>query len=269
MKIYRSLFTSMLLTACLTFTAHAEIPVGILPLKGECPCKNEVESRIKETMQKFKGVSIIADSMMKDIVDIHEKAQALGSTYHDISRLKVAEFLVTGTIEGKSLGLKGIDVNAGTEIFQKTVDISSSDRDYAIKSACAGLYDSILFSASARTTEVSVGASPYVTIVQSFIGSLKSPDEDVYRYLALYSRGKYRQPVKDDKALVGMAKAFLQATRPALAGVKLSLLYLDEESPWTNLFMVSDKRGMKQKHKFGIIEREDGTPGIGLYELLR
>ncbi|MBN1534663.1 MAG: hypothetical protein JXA20_18480 [Spirochaetes bacterium] len=219
-------------------------------------------------MQRFKGISIVADSMMKDIVEIHERAQALGSTYHDISKLKMADFLVTGVIEGKSLGLRGIDVNAGTEIFQKTIDISASN-SYAIKSACTVLYDSILFSASARTTEVSVGASPYVSIIESFVASLKSADEDIYKYLALYSRGQYRRPVKEDKALDGMAKSFLRATRPAHTGVRLSFLYLEEESPWTNLFMVSDKRGMKQKHKFGIIERDDGTPGIAIYELLR
>ncbi len=270
MKRMTLLFSTIsLIILMLSPESRADIAVGIFPAKGDHPKKSEIEMFIKEQLQKCRGISIVADSMMKDIVEVHEKAQAFGSAYHDISKLKTSEYLVIASFDAQMFGIKAVDVNSGTEIFTKSLNLSQGDYNYSLRSACRNLYDSILLHSSSRNEEIPGQAEPYMNLLSKFINSLKSADEESFQFLALYYKGKYQQPVNDDMKSATMAKTFLKAVRPALINSKVSFVIIEEETPWTSIIVVSDRNGKKQKHKVGFIDREDGSFGIGLYELQR
>lgn len=254
---------SVLFLLFVSSSLSAGVPLGILPFKGDGAIK-KIEGSLKETLVKAGGVTVLADSAMKEIIKRHEAAQSLGSSYHDISKLKVAEYLLEGTIEGKSLRLKVIDVNTGALVFNQAVAVQG--RAYYITSAARKIRQAVILHASLKKREVPEDIAPYMDFLKEFARSLSRGDAASYPYLAFYYGGKYQRPVPKNLKLLETASRFLKVVRPNL--VRSRLVYVDVKSkaPWAYISVVAIKLGKKTMHRFGIIELPDGSIGISIYE---
>ncbi len=242
---------------------YAAVPVAILPFEGTEPKSTEYTSLVKELFIKTDGISVVADKFMQEIINIHEKAQAMGSDYHDISKLKIAEYLVLGNLSGNKLTLKVIDVNQGTEIYGSTVDLSG-DPKRALKKAVKDMSEKILFRVSSRGEEVPSEAAPYMDTINGFVNSLSQGDEASYRYMAIYSKGTYVHPDKDNKKSVDNAKRFLKLVREKLNNSKVTYISMKADKTWIYVNVIAEKSGKQMKIKFGFIELEDGSMAIGI-----
>ncbi len=260
------LIFTLLIIALSTSSLLADVTVGILPLKGSGSGKKSIDDRIKSILSGSGGLSVVEEKMLREIIKVHEKAQSLGSAYHDISKLKSAEYLVTGNLESGNLTLSAVDVNSGTSLFTGQADISTGEREYRIKKLCGEVRSAILLHAASKQREVPEEAEPYMDILNNFVASLGRGKTAPYRYLAFYMNGKYRHPVKGDKAMEEKADRFVMVLRRDLIRSKLSYIYLKSESPWVYVNVIAGKLGKKTKHQFGIIELDDGSLGIGIYK---
>ncbi len=263
-KIIAALVLTLILL--LSNNLFADVAVGLIPLKGNDKNRSKIENYIKETLSKSGGISIVADKMLKDILKIHEKAQSLGSAYHDISKLKTAEYLISGAINSGKLLLTVVDVNKGTEIFNKQIKINVRNRYYAIRSLCKDLRDSILLQASSKRRDIPEEAEPYMEILNNFVSSLKSGKKAPYKYVVIYYKGKYRFPDDKNKDIRKKADLLIKVVRPNLIRSKLTYLFLKANPPWVYVNVIATKFGKKTKHQFGIIELDNGSLGIGIYK---
>lgn len=249
-------------------TSHllAEVTVGILPLKGTDSETKNIDSQVKSYMTRSGGLSVVEDNVLKEIMKVHEKAQSLGSAYHDISKLKTAEYLVTGSLESGKLTLSAIDVNSGTSLLTRHVNINTRDKGYRIRKVCSEIRNAILLHSASKQREVPEEAGPYMDLLDNFVASLGKGKTAPYRYLVFYKNRKYQHPVKGDKAMEEKAERFVMVLRRNLIRSKLSYIYLKSEPPWVYVNVISKKLGKKTKHQFGIIELDDGDLGIGIYK---
>ncbi|MCP4132282.1 MAG: hypothetical protein GY754_15025, partial [bacterium] len=241
----------------------AKVPVGVLPFKGEA---SKIEALFKETLLRTGGLSIISESMLKDVMEIHEKAQSLGSAYHDISELKTAEYLISGYMKSGNLVISAVDVNKGAEIFTRTMKLTKRTGRYEMGRLCSKLQDAILMHAASKNREVSEEAEEYMEKVSGLISSLRRGNAASYPYIALYSKGKYVIPVKGKASLERRAKHLLRIVRKNLIRTKPVFLYMETKEPWVYIYVVAKKFGKKKKHIFGFIEMEDGSLGIAIYK---
>ncbi|HNR89367.1 MAG TPA: hypothetical protein PKM65_13585 [Spirochaetota bacterium] len=246
----------------------AQVAVGVIPFKGEGGDPRALEAKVRELLVKTKGVVVVADSMMKDIVKIHEQAMASGTAYHDISKLRVAEFIITGSLAGNSLTVKAVDVNTTGEVFNMTVDLSSA-RDYQIRKVSRELQNAIITSAGSKNRNIPADAKPYMALVKDFIAALPQGDQACWKYLAFYHAGSYQRPVKESPGLTSQAKVFLDEVRPELAKTTVTYFGIEQGSPFIFLTVFAERTGKRSKHKFGIMEMNDGSLAIGSYEPAR
>lgn len=252
--------------AALPVLALADIPVGILPFKGNNAQLQSIENRMKEYLIKSGGISVIADKMLKEIMEIQEKAQSLGSSYHDISKLKTAEYLVSGIFDSGKLTITVIDVNKGTEIYSKSLNLSAGDPGHEATRVFKESRDAIFMDSSGKGREAGEEAAPYMQLLNSLVASLHLEGKHCYKHIVIYNNGKYVTPASDHKEMSQKADLFLKVIRPNLVRSKLSFLFLKSNPPWVYVNVIAEKLGKKTKHKFGIIELENGSLGIGIYE---
>ncbi len=267
----RTILASILVTALFAVTApalKAQVAVGVIPFTGDEADRTLLEMRIRETLPRDGGISVIADSMMKDIIRIHETAQSLGSACHDICKLKVAEYLVCGSVSAGKASVKIIDVNTGTEVINRFVDFTG-DKEYLSKKIAREIQNAILLHSSSSGREAPDAAKPYMELLNQFAASLGSGDQASYQYISMYSDGAYRNPKSGSKEMEEKAALFLKVIRPNIVRAKLSYAGMDSKSPWMYITVIADKLGKKTKHKFGIIELENGALSIGIYELIQ
>jgi hypothetical protein len=260
------LILSLLVIILTTTPLLAEITVGILPLKGTGSERQSIDNQIKSYMTRAGGLSIVEEKMLKEIMKVHEKAQSLGSAYHDISKLKTAEYLVTGSLESGKLTLSAVDVNSGTSLLTRQINISARDKGYRIRKLCSELRSTILVHAASKQREVPEEAGPFMDLLNNFVASLGRGKSAPYRYLVFYKNGKYQRPVKGDKPMEEKAGRFVMVLRRNLIRSKLSYIFLKSEPPWVYVNVIAKKLGKKTKHQFGIIELDDGSLGIGIYK---
>jgi hypothetical protein len=265
----KTVINVILLTVMMFFSANAvgQVPVAVLPFEGDPNDKGILEMRIKEFFIK-NGIAVITDASLKEIMKIHEQAQSLGSAYHDISRLKVAEYLVKGGVSMGKANIVVVDVNSATEIYN-TVVAMTGDRDYAARKAAKELHNAIIMHSSSRQRELPSEAAPYMEVVTNLVSSLGMGDAASYPYLAFYYNGRYKRPADKDMDRTEKARLFLQVIRPNMLRSKLTYMGMEAKSPWVYISIIADKLGKKTKHKFGIIELDDGSLAVGLYELLQ
>jgi hypothetical protein len=128
----KTFIISLIIILASTVTVSAAIPVGIIPFEGEGQNPKNLEDLVRQIFTQHGVISIIADDSMQKVIEIHEKAQSTGSSYHDISKLNVAEYLIKGSVKASTAQLAVIDVNTGSEIFSKSFDYSK-DKMYQIK----------------------------------------------------------------------------------------------------------------------------------------
>jgi len=245
---------------------YAEIAVGITPFKGDKNMTIPMENKIKEYFVKSGGISVIADSLLKEILEVQEKASSLGSAYHDISKLKTAEYLVAGSVDNDRLNLTAVDVNRGIEIFNKGIPLNSGEVNFEITRVLRDLRDSILVDASSKSREVSDEVAPYMQLLNSLVSNLHLEGKVCYKYLVFYHNGKYTSPKHENKEMANKADLFLKVIRPNLVRSKLRYIFMKANPPWIYVNVIADKLGKKTKHKFGIIELDDGSIAVGIYE---
>jgi len=255
--------TAALFLLFVSSSLFAGVPLGILPFKGVRAVK-KVEGSIKEALVKAGGVTVLADSVMKEIIKRQEAAQSLGSAYHDISKLKVAEYLLEGTFEGKSLRLKVIDVNTGALVFNQAIAVQG--RAYRITDAARKIRQAVILHASSKKREVPEDVAPYMDYLKEFTRSLGRGDAASYPYLVFYYGGKYQHPHPKNLKLVETASIFLKVVRPNLVRSRLVYVSVKSKAPWAYISVVAIKLGRKTMHRFGIIELPDGSIGISIYE---
>jgi hypothetical protein len=267
----RKIILPMITALCFVFTSqalYAQAAVGVIPFTGDEADRSLLEMRVRETLPRDSGISVIADSMMKQIIEIHEKAQSLGSGYHDISKMKVAEYIITGSVTSGKANVKVIDVNSATEVVNRFADFTG-DRDYHARKIAREIRDAIILHSSSKGRETPEDVKPYMEIIERLAASLGSGDEASYPVLAFYTDGSYKTPRKGDKGMEEKAAVFLKVIRPNLLRARLSYAGKDPKSPWMYITVIADKLGKKTRHKFGIIELESGALAVGIYELLQ
>jgi len=241
---------------------YSAVPVGIIPFEGDSSAA-AIESKVKDALVKTDGITVVADKMMDKVVKLHESAQTVGSSYHDISNLKVAAYLITGSVSGDRLTLKAVDVNEGTEIYSSTIDLKKEGSQYQIKRTVKDISDKILLQSSSKSEEIPSEAAPYMSIVNKLVASLSNGDQASYQYMAVYSSGAYRHPDPENKKTEEVAKLTLKVMRQTLNRAKVTYISMKNESGWIYINTVADKAGQKTKVRFGIIELDDGSLAVG------
>jgi hypothetical protein len=243
----------------------AAVPVALLPFEGDDKSVSDIESRVKQLLGKTSGISVIADKNMDEIMKVQQKAQVMGSSVHDISKLKVAEFLVTGSMSSGRLNLKAVDVNEGTEVYNQTFDVSGESGKRQLAKAVKEMGDKILFHSSSKNADVPSEAKPYMDIINRLVASLGSGDEASYRYMAIYLNGAYIHPDPENKKSVESAKLVLKVMRQELIRSKIYYISMKSESFWMYIDIIAEKTAKKTKYRFGILELDDGSLGVANY----
>lgn len=254
------LLTVFLMTAT---GAVAGVPMGVLPFKGDGAVLR-LETSLKTALVKAGGVTILADSVMKEIIRRHEQAQSIGSACHDISQLKVAEYLLEGALEGGRLQLKVVDVNSGAIVLSDALAVGGGD--YRIRSAARRVRKAVILHASGKKREVPEDVGPYMEFLQQFVKGLGRGKSACYPYLAFYYGGKYRRPSAKYPKLIQTAGTFLKVVRPSMVRSRLVFVDVKSKAPWVYISVVAVKLGKKTMHRFGIIELSDGSLGVSIYE---
>lgn len=251
----------------ITVSLYAGVNVAIVPQKDAGPRQKKAQKIFTKELQSLGGIDIVEGKMLKKIMKIHEKAMAAGSSYHDISNLRAAEYLMTLEISPKEMSIKAVDVNTGTVVFSDSVGISvKKNRRYRIKSLARRTHRGLLTKAASKEREIPSEGKPYMDILQSFANSLKGPREAQYRHLVFYYKGKYTRPTVKNTALTGTAKRFIAVVRPALLRAKIEYLYIKPGDNVVYLFVATKKFAKKSTHRFGIVELSDGSLAISTYD---
>lgn len=112
----------------------AQVAVAVMPFSGDDPVKSEFQKIFTESLASGKQVSVVEQEKLKDIIKLHEQAQMVGSAYHDISKLKIAEYAVNGEFSSGLLQITAVDVNSGEKVFIKSVPFAEKDRRYLFQS---------------------------------------------------------------------------------------------------------------------------------------
>lgn len=244
--------------------AIAETTVALLPFAGENNSRAAMENKFREFLSRNRGISIISGEMMKQILKEHEKAQSLGSTNMDLSSIKTAEYLVSISVDPSNISVKAVDVNSGVDVFNKSVKIEAGP-DF-LRRLSAEMADSIILHSSSKQRDVPEEAQSYMSLITRLSQSLKQPDELSYPFISIYNKGKYVNPVKDDKVLADKAKLILRIMRPVLVNARVTFVSMETRQPWVYIQAVSIKGGIKTRCRFGIIELENGSYSIGTFE---
>ena len=257
----------IVLIVFLTLKAYsfAAVPVALIPFEGEGASVSEIESKVKEFLGKTGGISVVADKNMDEIMKVQQKAQVMGSSSHDISKLKVAEFLVSGSISSGKLNLKAVDVNEGTEVYNQTFDVSGESGKRLLVKAVKEMGDKILFHSSSKNADLPSEAKPYMEIINKLVASLGSGDEASYRYIAIYSKGAYNHPDPENQKAIESAKLLLKVMRQDFLRSKVYYISMKSESFWMYIDVIAEKTAKKTKYRFGILELDDGSLGVANY----
>jgi len=258
-------FIVLLVFFTLKAYSFAAVPVALIPFEGDNKSVSETESRVKQLLGKTSGICVVADKNMDEIIKTQQKAQVMGSTYHDISKLKVAEFLVYGSISSGKLNLKAVDVNEGTEVYNQTFDVSGESGKRLLTKAVKEMGDKMLYHSSSKNAEIPSEAKPYMDIINKLVASLGNGDEASYPYIAIYLSGTYNHPDPENKKSAEIAKLMLKVMRKDLIRSKVCYISMKSESFWIYIDVIAEKTAKKTKYRFGILELDDGSLGIGIY----
>jgi hypothetical protein len=238
---------------------NAEVAAAVLPFDGDDPGKTEFRTYIMKEFAASRQISVLADDKIKEIMTVQEKAQATGSALHDISKLKSAEYLITGNITADTVELTVIDVNTGAKIFYRSEAMSAKNRSTIYYSLARGAIEKIVSEAAGKSRDVPEEAADYMQLLNAFVQSLGGGDEASYRYIAVYQKGKFVNPDEKDKKSVDKVKRFLKVVRPNLIRAKLTYLSMEKTANNVAVIIAATKAGSVTKHKFVFVELESGT----------
>ncbi len=261
--IYSVAVSAMLAGSILTLSA--EVPVAVVPLKGEKSQARQLETTIKQKIIELGGVSVVGENEMCKIMEIHEKAMALGSMCHDISKLNVAEYLIQGSVKDGKAQLSVLSVNTNLEIFNKSFDFPASS-PYLMNKELISMRDAIALDAYSKERDLPSDCGPYMRTMRQFISSLETGAESSYPFIAFYSAGKYSHPDAKNPSLVRQAKLFLDVVRPKLVRAKLIFAGMRQKAPFVEMYIFADKVGAKSKHRLDFMDLPDGSLAIVQYQ---
>ncbi len=249
----------------------AQVAVAVMPFSGDDPVKSEFQKIFTESLASGKQVSVVEQEKLKDIIKLHEQAQMVGSAYHDISKLKIAEYAVNGEFSSGLLQITAVDVNSGEKVFIKSVPFAEKDRRYLFQSLGTACRDAIVIAATdGKTREAPGEAVVYMKEIKKLADALAYGDEACYPFLAVYRAGKYVHPDAEHAPSVDKAKRFLKVFRPMIIRAELSFLSMERKDSFVLVSFVATKAGSVTKHQIGFVELEDGTLGMlgDLYKVL-
>ena len=241
--------------------AQAQIAVAVLPFEGGDEAKAAQQS-FSQHITRGGQIAVLADSAMGDILAIHEQAQLRGSALHDISRLKIAEFIITANISGANLTVSAIDVNTGVIVFTKSVQYTASAGDAACRTLASQCRDAIIRGISGADREPPDAAKPYLAVLGSLVASLASGDEASFPYVAVYNSGKYVRPSSDNQKAADKGRQFLKFFRPYFIRSNVTFISIEKKSGYVLIHCVVNKSGSKTKHEVGFVELEDGSIAV-------
>ncbi len=261
--IYSLAASAMLAGSILSLSA--EVPVAVVPLTGDKHQAQQLETKIKQKIIELGGVSVVGDNDMRKVLEMHEKAMALGSQNHDVSRLMIAEYLVKGSVESGKAQVSVVAVNTNLEIFNKSFDYPGASA-YTVNKELSSLRDAVVLDAYSKERDLPSDCGPYMRTMRQFISSLETGAESSYPFIAFYSAGKYSHPDAKNPALVRQAKLFLDVVRPKLVRAKLIFAGMRQKAPFVEMYIFADKVGAKSKHRLDFMDLPDGSLGIVQYQ---
>jgi peptidyl-tRNA hydrolase len=241
----------------------AQVAVAVMPFSGDDPVKSEFQKIFTESLASGKQIAVVEQEKLKDIIKLHEQAQMVGSAYHDISKLKIAEYAVSGELSSGLLQITAVDVNSGEKVFIKSVPFADKDRRYLYQSLGASCRDAIVVAATeGKSRDVPDEAVVYMKELKKLADALAYGDEACYPFLAVYRAGKYVHPDAEHAPSVDKAKRFLKVFRPLVIRAELSFLSMERKDVFVLVTFMATKAGTKTKHQIGLVELEDGTLGM-------
>lgn len=259
MKKY--IFPAVLAAIILPSAVQAQITAAVIPFEGGDDAQNTQQSFVRH-LTKGGQIGIVDDSAMRDIMAIHEQAQLRGSSLHDISKLKLAEFLIAGNLRSGTLTVTATDVNTGIIVFTKSLPCAAAYAESATRTIAAKCRDALLLGVSGADREPPDAAKPYLSVLSSLVSSLTSGDEASFRYLAVYSKGAYIRPDPENEHTAAKAKQFLKYFRPYFIRSNVIFISLEKKAGNVLITCVVNKAGSKTKHQIGFVELDDGTVAV-------
>ncbi len=255
---------------CIYLTTHnlaAQVPVAVLPVVGSGDT-DRLEQDVRRSITALGGLSVIGDNELKQVLDLHEKAQAMGSEAHDISKIKVAEYLVKTVLDGGKAGISAIAVNTNVEIYNNSFNYNAAS-PYAASLQLGRLSDAIMMDAYSAGRNLPSGVDHYMKSLNDLVQSLGMSEQASYPCLAFYSGGNYCHPRAGDKKLEKSAGVMLKEIRPRLARSRLIFGGIAPQANLVTVYIFADKLGKKTKHRFDFMDLPDGTLGITQYQPLQ
>lgn len=238
-----------------------QVPVAVLPAQGSDGAKETLSQEIRQGIAALGGISVIGDNELRQVMEFHEKAQALGSDAHDPSRLKVAEYIVKGTLEDGRARISVISVNTNLELHNTVFQYNGTSK-FSIESEIGKIRDALYIDAYSKERKLPSGTAPYMKSINELTESLGMGDAASYPYIAFYNAGVYKHPEAGNKKLEGMAKVLLGEIRPRLIRSKLIFAGTQAKDTMVSVWVIADKMGSKKKHRFDFMDLPDGSLGI-------
>ena len=252
---------AILASAILPSAVHAQISAAVIPFEGSDDVQRAQQSFMRHLTQGGQ-IGVVNDKAMRDIMAIHEQAQLRGSSLHDISKLKLAEFIIEGNLRGGTLTITATDVNTGIIVFTKSIPCAASYADSATRTIAIQCRDALLLGVSGADREPPDAAKPYPSVLASLVTSLASGDEASFLYLAVYSKGSYVRPDPENEHAAAKAKQFLKYFRPYFIRANVTFISLEKKAGNVIITCVVNKAGSKTTHQIGFVELDDGSVAV-------
>lgn len=238
-----------------------QVPVAVIPAQGYDEAKETLTREIRQGIAALGGISVIGDNELRHVMEFHEKAQALGSEAHDPSRLKVAEYMVKGTLEDGRARVSVISINTNLEIHNSVFQYNGVSK-YSIEREIGKIRDAVYIDAYSKERKLPSGTAPYMKSLNELTESLSMGDAASYPYIAFYNAGSYKHPEGGNKKLERMAKVLLGEIRPRLIRSKLIFAGTQAKQNMVSVWVIADKMGSKKKHRFDFMDLPDGSLGV-------
>ncbi len=258
-KVLPSLMMLLLLT-CASMVSAA-IPVAVLPVVGQHGQAQRLIASFARDLIREETVSLVSEDIKKQIFAIHKNAQQMNSGYHDISKLKLAQFLITPKIESNQLFFHLVDVNKGTTIVSRSVPLDRQSNGQI--GALAKIFrDKIVEYGSFNAEDVPEEIKPFTQTIVTFVAALSKGNAAAYKQIAFFSEGKYKNPTTQQKSLQKRADFFISLLKKGLIHSKIFYLKHKNENGTLFVSVISEKFGKKNHHLFLLKELDDGSIAI-------
>jgi hypothetical protein len=242
--------------------------VALIPPKDPSPQQKKAHSALEQRLANLTEISLIRKDQMKQILKLHTRGQQMGADNLDISGIKVAEFLILGKPAGDKIQWQLVSVNSAAVVFSRFLPLAQH-RGYKLRSLADALRDKIVTNANIKDQSVPQKVQPLWRVVQGYVKALGQGRQATYRYLGFYHKDGYKHPRQGVKNLVDQTKLFIKVTKKRLIRAQLHYLGMERQGNIIYITFLADKYGKKTKHRFGLMELNDGSLAIIKYDYLK